>query len=111
MNFTDAQKVLATAGVQLAPGLSDDEFLRVERLFGFQFPPDLRAFLSIGLPVSSPWVDWRSADEAAIRKRLEWPLHGICFDIEHNKFWLDAWGAKPSNPPEAFEVARLAVAK
>ena len=111
MTFSNAQTVLATAGVQFNRGLTDDEFLRVEHRFGFQFPPDLRAFLSIGLPVSGRWVDWRGTDEAAIRERLEWPLEGICFDIEHNAFWLDEWGAKPSNLREAFDVARRAVAE
>jgi hypothetical protein len=111
VTFNDAQTVLATAGVQIDPGLTENEFLRVERRFGFQFPPDLREFLSTGLPVSGRWVDWRSVDEAAIRKRLEWPIEGICFDIEHNAFWLAEWGARPSNLREAFEVARRAVAE
>lgn len=111
MAFHDAQAVLAKAGVQIAAGLTDDEFLRAERRFGFRFPPDLRAFLAVGLPVSAPWVDWRDADEAAIRERLGWPLDGICFDIEHNTFWLDEWGKRPATLPEAFEVARRAVAE
>jgi hypothetical protein len=96
--------------VQFDPGLTEDEFLQVERRFGFQFPPDLRTFLSIGLPVSGRWVDWRNVDDAAIRERLEWPIEGICFDIEHNAFWLGEWGARPSDLQEAFEVARRAVA-
>src|SRR5690242_8649198 len=70
MTLNEAQTVLARAGVEIAPGLTAEEFLRVERQFGFQFPPDLRAFLAIGLPVSGRWVDWRHADEAAIRVRL-----------------------------------------
>ncbi len=111
MTFNDAQTVLATAGVQIAAGLTDDEFLRVERRFGFQFPPDLRAFLATGLPVSGRWVDWRNSDEAAIRERLNWPLEGICFDIEHNQFWLDDWGERPADLHEAFDVARRAVAE
>jgi len=110
MTFADAPKVLAASGVQFAPGLTDGEFLRIEQQFGCRFPPDLREFLAIGLPVSRGWVDWRNADEAAIRQRLDWPLEGICFDIEDNGFWLDGWGKKPTSLQEAFEVARLAVA-
>jgi hypothetical protein len=111
VTFNDAQTVLATAGVQIAAGLTDDEFARVGRRFGFTFPPDLRAFLATGLPVSDSWVDWRSASEAAIRERLNWPLEGICFDIENNVFWLDEWGERPATLDEAFDIARRAVAE
>jgi hypothetical protein len=111
MVFNEAQSVLAGAGVQIAGGLTEHEFLRVEQRFGFKFPPDLRAFLAIGLPVSHQWVDWRNADQAAIRKRFDWPLEGICFDIEHNRFWLDEWGERPADLQEAFDVARRAVAE
>src|SRR4051812_24807753 len=111
MTFTDAHTVLATAGVQIDVGLADDEFLGVERRFGFRFPLDLRTFLSIGLPVSCSWVNWRGADETSIRERLAWPLEGLKFDIEHSPFWLDEWGARPAHLEEAFEVARRAVAE
>jgi hypothetical protein len=111
VTFNDAQAVLVTARVQIAAGLTDEEFLRVERRFGFRFPPDLRSFLAIGLPDSGRWVDWRNADEKAIRERLNWPLEGICFDIEHNQFWLDEWGERPADLQEAFHVARRAVSE
>lgn len=111
MTFNDAQTVLATAGVQIAPGLTDDEFRSVEHRFSFTFPPDLRAFLATGLPVSRSWVDWRSGSDAEIRERLNWPLEGICFDIENNVFWLDEWGQRPATLDAAFSVARRAVAE
>src|SRR6266487_3163348 len=109
MTFADAQLVLASAGVKIAPGLAAEEFARVEGQFAFRFPPDLREFLSIGLPVSEPWVDWRGADEAIIRERFNWPAHGICFDIEHNQFWLDEWGPRPASLTDALRIARRAV--
>ena len=109
MTYDDAQTILASAGVQFDGGLTDEEFRRVERTLGFQFPPDLRAFLSVGLPVSDGWVDWRGANEAGVREALNWPFEGICFDIEHNAFWLDEWGEKPPVVRQAFEVARNAI--
>ena len=30
----------------------------------------------------------------------------MCFDIEHNTFWLEEWGQKPDDLKAAFEVAR-----
>lgn len=39
---------------EIEPGLSDDEFERIEAEYGFQFSDDHRAFLAAGLPVSEP---------------------------------------------------------
>lgn len=109
MDFASAQKVLVKAGVQIDRGLTPEEFTQIERTFGFKFPPDLREFLSLGLPVSPNWVDWRNSDEKQIRGRMDWPLEGMCFDIEHSTFWLDEWGEKPADLKAAFEIARLHV--
>ena len=111
MEFLSAQKVLIAAGVEIDAGLTLAEFDRIEQTYGFRFPPDLREFLSIGLPVSRKWMDWRGADDKAIRDRLNWPLEGMCFDIERNGFWLDEWGRKPDRSEAAFDVARRAVSQ
>lgn len=110
MNFAEAQAVLKATGVQFAPGLTAEEFADIERRFGFRFPPDLREFLTLGLPVSGGWVDWRGADESTLRKRLDWPADGVCFDIEPDAFWLAEWGPRPQKLADAFETARRAVA-
>jgi hypothetical protein len=110
MDFAAAQRILKSANVSVAPGLTADEFARVEREFGFRFPPDLREFLSMGLPDSGHWVDWRNGNPAAIRARLAWPLEGICFDIERNAFWLDQWGTMPKDLNDALRIAQQAVA-
>jgi hypothetical protein len=99
-------KKLRVWRVEFAPGLSDEEVSRVEDRYGFGFPPDLRMFLQLALPVSQSWVDWREAPEAQIRERLEEPLKGILFDIEHSGFWCCCWGARPAELSTAFEVAR-----
>ncbi|WP_333493575.1 SMI1/KNR4 family protein [Kitasatospora cathayae] len=38
----------------IEPGLSDDEFERIEEEYGIRFSDDHRAFLAAGLPVCSP---------------------------------------------------------
>ena len=37
---------------------------------------------------------------------MNWPANGICFDIEHDNFWMQDWGPKPQNSQEAFHLAR-----
>lgn len=101
----------------ISPGLTDAEFARIENSYGFQFADDHRAFLSAGLPISSPtsvagrptpgsWPDWRNGDPDELRARLAWPIEGVLFDVEHNEFWYDAWGDRPSAPNAAVAMAR-----
>src|SRR5579859_3059448 len=110
MDFEYCKDRLIAAGVAFAPGLSSEEISAIEEANGFRFPPDLKGLLMHSLPVSNGWLDWRCASTTEIRDRLNWPLESMCFDIEHNAFWLDAWGPKPTDNQSAFEVARKAVA-
>jgi hypothetical protein len=104
-------KIMRDASVSFAEGLTDAETASAEQRYGFRFPPDLRALLQYALPISKGFPDWRNGNEEAIRERLDWPLVSMCFDIEHNVFWLDSWGAKPADLAEAFAIARREVAK
>lgn len=105
---------------RIEPGLTDAEFDRCEAQFGFEFADDHRAFLSAGLPVSiieddppgvirtyrDPWPDWRDGDPDVLRSRLDWPVEGVLFDVEHNVFWPDEWGERPAELQQALDVAR-----
>lgn len=90
--------------VSFAPGLSDDEVDRVERLFSFELPPDLRAFLQAGLPTGDGFPDWRSIDVEKMKERLKWPEDGIIFDVRQNNYWLPAWGPKPASVEERVRI-------
>jgi hypothetical protein len=123
----EAMRRLRDAAVcDIEPGLTDEEFSRIEGEFGFEFADDHWAFLAAGLPVNrglppkqpgvisthpSPWPDWRNAHADALRAFLAWPVEGTLFDVAHNRFWHDSWGSRPSETKAAAEVAeqRLAV--
>lgn len=104
-----AVKVMRERGVQFAPGLTPRQIGAAEGEHGFRFAPDLRALLQYALPMGKQFPDWRSPTSDFIRDRLAWPADGMCFDIEHNSFWLPAWGRKPDSLGAARELARLAV--
>ena len=89
--------VLREAGVLLRPGLSEAELTRIEHRFGFVFHPSHREFLAAALPTGERWVDWRDDDDAAIAERLQWPIEGVLFDVEHNGYWPRPWGPRPSD--------------
>lgn len=100
---------LRTRGIHFAPGLTDRQLATVESMHGFRFPPDLRAFLEYALPTGERFPDWRDPESMLIRNALEWPSEGICFDIEHNGFWLAEWGQRPDSLEMAWGRAREAV--
>ena len=109
----------------MEPGLADAEFARIEAELGFQFADDHRAFLAAGLPLSvprqdppgvistyrSPWPDWRGGDLDALRERIDWPVEGVLYDVEHNAYWHETWGDRPETREQALEVARRNLAK
>lgn len=109
MDLEYYKRVLEKARVVFAHGLSRGEIQQLEEEYQFRFPPDLRDFLTFALPVSKGFIDWRQVDREEILESLSWPYEGMCFDIEHNSFWLEEWGPKPTTPEKAFEIARKAV--
>jgi hypothetical protein len=113
---------LRRVGVQFDEGMSHSEIARAEEKYGVRFPADLREFLQIALPLSGPnserFPNWRLAiagdgqSHQRIIVSLEWPAEGICFDIEHNGFWMEEeWGHRPSELDQAKDVAKRKIAK
>ncbi|MEW2577267.1 hypothetical protein [Streptomyces syringium] len=98
----------------IEPGLSDDEFERIEAEYGFRFSADHRAFLAAGLPVSSPpeegntwdkpWPDWRSGSPDDLRSHLAWPADGVLLAVQHG-YWHASWGTRPAESENARAIA------
>ncbi|OZM70460.1 hypothetical protein CFN78_25195 [Amycolatopsis antarctica] len=122
----EAARLLARTGCcEIAPGLTDSEFERVEREHGFTFADDHRAFLAAGLPLNGsvpekderirtydrPWPEWRGGDPEELRERLRRPVDGVLFDVEHNGTWHDTWGERPPGLQEALATARRALVR
>lgn len=115
-------KHLSQRGVGLEPGLSDREVSEAETKFGLSFPPDLRTFLQVALPLDpntslqskqsqvNKFINWRlglqsEAEAEHIHSRLDWPLDGILFDMKQNDFWMEDWGEKPDDYSEQVVIA------
>jgi len=104
-------KELTVKGVEFASGLSDSEVSEIEKKFEIIFPPDLKSFLQIALPISEDFVNWRLGLKSkkefdTIKNRLNWPWQGMVFDIKHNFFWSKSWGTKPKSRDERIKIAR-----
>jgi hypothetical protein len=89
-------------------GLTDEEFLRVERVTGLQFPRDLRALLSEALPVSyqgTGFPDWRSAPPDRLRALVNRPTEELLWSVRISRSWLPRWGERPADLDDALAVA------
>lgn len=105
-------QILKNKGVHFERGLSDEEVLQVEAKFSFYFPPDLKLFLQTALPSSKRFVNWRRGlkskyESNKIKSRINWPLEGMLFDIQHSSFWLERWGTEPDNYDDKIAIAKL----
>jgi hypothetical protein len=106
---------LVQKNVTFEDGLAAEEFASAEKLYDFVFPPDLREFLSLCLPVSEDFPNWRTGtikwdnETTPIAETLDWPGRGMCFDIEKNGFWVRDWGLRPDDLQESFQLARKRV--
>lgn len=108
-HWSELAALLQVGHLPFDPGLTNEEVEGVEKKFGFRFPPDLRDFLQTVMPVQIEFHDWRSKDEAELRKILNWPLEGCLFDVEHNVFWLPEWGPRPELLGDALKIATVKI--
>jgi hypothetical protein len=118
-----ARDLARTGCCEIGPGLTEAEFARIEREYGFEFADDHRAFLEMGLPLNGPlpqtegviythakpWPDWRDDDPRKLREALNWPVEGVLFDVEHG-YWDHDWGERPEDRAEAVEAAAVLLA-
>lgn len=109
MDFKKTIDALKKKGVAFENGLDLQEIDEIESLYDIKFPPDLKEFLSIALPISNHFVNWRDRSEnnvRSIKDRLIRPLEGMIFDIVYNEFWYSRWGIKPNDLKEAIAVCK-----
>lgn len=118
----EAARRLARSGqYEIGPGLTDEEFARIERDHDLEFGDDHRAFLAAGLPLNGPpekgqawrkpWPDWRHGSPDGLHRQLAWPVEGALFDVESNALWHSSWGQRPVELSQALSTARLHLAQ
>jgi hypothetical protein len=98
-------------GIVFEPGLSDAEVIAIEAKFDIQFPPDLKRFFQLGLPVNDLFYNWRKgltddAIVATIQKRMNWPLEDVFISARNNGLWRPEWGNKPTDAEERVVIAQ-----
>ncbi|KAL5099115.1 hypothetical protein RYX36_003442 [Vicia faba] len=89
---------LKSSNVIIEQGLSDTEFSFLESNLNITFPPDLRAILQQGLPVSPGFPNWRSSSHQQLQIILNLPVSSILRRVSDNRFWHPSWGPLPEDP-------------
>jgi hypothetical protein len=85
-------------------GFPPEILRRAEDRFGFTFPPDYYSLLTERRPTIGH--DW--SDLVATAAKLNEPLEGILFDVEHNDVWISEWGLRPQSLPSRLQhITRL----
>lgn len=92
-------------GLDLSPGLTNQEISAVESSIGFLFPLDLRSILQTGLPVGTKFPDWRSGSTRnSLLLLFNRPLLHVSKLVVRNGFWVDSWGTRPGSDAEALSL-------
>ncbi|KAK7307706.1 hypothetical protein VNO77_41012 [Canavalia gladiata] len=92
---------LKSSNVVIDEGLSDAEFSNLESTFKFTFPPELRAILHQGLPISTDFPNWRSSSPQQLQILLNLPASSILRRVSKTRFWHPSWGPEPRDPIHA----------
>lgn len=80
-------KKLKDAGISFQAGLNDEEFYKIESVFGFRFPSEIKSFFACGLPIGNQFFNWRDCSPANVDlfhnfyKSMD---KSFKFDIENN---------------------------
>ncbi|WVZ12380.1 hypothetical protein V8G54_016910 [Vigna mungo] len=91
---------LKSSNVVIDEGLSDPELRNLESRLKFSFPPDLRAILQQGLPISQGFPNWRSSSTQQLQILLNLPSSLILRRVSNTRFWHPSWGPKPPDPTQ-----------
>jgi hypothetical protein len=100
-------------GVEFDAGLSDVEVNNIEQTCNFQFPPDLRTFLQLGVPlrwkvydflVDENFPNWREDSLLIMHSAEEHVVGTFHSDIENNNFWMKEWGNRPKELNQALAI-------
>ncbi|MCC6892056.1 MAG: hypothetical protein IT321_04490 [Anaerolineae bacterium] len=102
------------SNLRFEPGLTDQEVGDIESRCHFCFPPDLKLFLQLGIPLGSSnrssieqFPNWRDNPEKIMQDtKADWE-DTVCFDIENNNYWMTTeWGQKPQKLSEQLAIAK-----
>ncbi len=106
------RKFLVQKGFKTEKGISNDEFAKIQEIYGIEFPKDLKILLKNFIPLSPDddygfpnWRDFSDNNVKKLKERISQPIKRILNDVEYG-FWCYQWGEKPDNLQDALDIAK-----
>ncbi|KAF8083364.1 hypothetical protein N665_0778s0016 [Sinapis alba] len=103
---TTINHLKSLTGLDVSPGLTNQEISAVESSLGFSFPLDLRSILQTGLPVSTKFPNWRSGSTRNLLLLFNLPLLHVSKLVVRNGLWVNSWGTRPGSDAEALSLVK-----
>jgi hypothetical protein len=85
--------------IEFENGLTVDEVVQIEKIYGIVFPMSLRDFLMTALPVSKGFYNWRNREQGNveyIKNMINQPIRYI-MDMPEEVYWCEDWGEEPKD--------------
>ena len=80
-------------GIKFDKGLTEEEFEKINNIYGFTFPKEIKEFLSIALPINKGFYNWRDFSDKNVNHIKDFQKtyieDGFEFDIEKNNLLDD----------------------
>ena len=102
----NAKQLVGKPVIYGVPGMSSAEIASIESEIGFRLPEDFAYLFQHIQDPERLFFPWSKFKKQEYDDMIQWVLQGIEFDIEHAKFWLDRWGARPTALSAALNIAR-----
>lgn len=95
--YKESISLLKSHGIQVEPGLTDDEVRKIEKIYSIQFPKSLKEFLMEGVPISDGYYNWRNLKEDNIEyiKRVIYNPIKYIEEYPEEVDWYREWGEEP----------------
>ncbi len=104
-NFAYIKNKMRAEGIQFS-ALSDSDFLKIEEIYGIQFPRALRAFYRDGIPSSDVedefprWNDFSPENIETVKKRIRAPIEQLLHYLKDDtEYW--PWRDRPKEWEDA----------
>ena len=97
--FERSLNIMKEKDIIVEKGLSSEEISTIEKEYNLVFPVQLKTFLSLVLPVSIGYYNWRDVSLEninKIKKAIDAPLHDI-YQEKNYIDWNPKWGEEPES--------------
>ncbi len=104
----ESMMLLKELGIEFDEGLTLEETIKIETIYGIKFPDSLKNFLMIGVPISKGFYNWRNMEDENvefIKEIMNRPMISVD-DMIEEVYWCDDWGDEPESEEMVQEVKR-----